>query len=102
MGRGREEKKIREVCWNGKIIANPDIVLREEFDHHAFLYDPDSGDTFPVNPVGAFIWKHLDGHHSVNALLEEIKQHFDDVTDSAEAHVRAFLQDLSERGFIRK
>lgn len=85
-----------------KIIANPNIVLREEFENHAFLYDPDTGDTFPLNPVGAFIWKHLNGRHTVGQILEIMSIDFEDVPDSAANHIRTFIKDLSKRGFVRE
>ena len=87
---------------NDKIIANPNIVLREEFENNAFLYDPDTGDTFPLNPVGVFIWQHLDGNHTVDRLIEKIKQHFENVSDSALDHIITFIKDLSKRGFVRE
>ena len=49
---------------HNKPAANPLIVLREEFEDSAILYNPDSGSTFGLNPLGVFIWKRLDGHHS--------------------------------------
>ena len=85
-----------------RIRANPAIVLREEFENHAFLYDPDTGDTFPINPVGASIWKKLDGSHTVQRLVEKLKRHFENVPDSAVDDIVKFLNDLSKRGFIRE
>jgi SynChlorMet cassette protein ScmD len=87
---------------NEKIIANPNIVLREEFKNYVFLYDPDTGDTFPINPAGAFIWEHLDGCHTIDKILEMMSIDFEDVPDSAVDHIRAFLKELLERGFIRE
>ena len=87
---------------NDKIAANPNIVLREEFENHAFLYDPDTGNTFPLNPVGAYIWKQLDGRHAVDEILEKLHLDFENVPDSAVDDVITFLNDLSKRGFIRE
>ena len=90
--------------WGGsvRIRANPVIVLREEFENHAFLYDPDTGDTFPVNPVGVCIWKKLDGSHTVERLVENLKQHFENVPGSGVDDIITFLKNLSKRGFIRE
>ena len=41
-------------------VANPLIVLREEFDDWAILFDPDTGSAVGINPVGVAIWKVLD------------------------------------------
>ncbi len=75
-------------------IANQDLVLREEFDDWAILFDPDSGDGFGLNPVGVFIWKRLDGEHTEREILLEMREHFDKVPEDAETHLREFIEDL--------
>ncbi len=79
-------------------VANPLVVLREEFDDWAILFDPDSGDGFGLNPVGVFIWKSLDGHHTVQDILNELSKNCDDVPKDAEDHLKEFLQNLVEQG----
>lgn len=54
-------------------IANPLVILREEFDDWAILFDPDTAEGYPINPVGVFIWKRLDGGHSVEEIATELK-----------------------------
>jgi hypothetical protein len=44
---------------NDKPVANPLIVLHEEFDDWAILLDPDRGNAFGLNPTGIFVWKLL-------------------------------------------
>ena len=36
-------------------VANPSIVFREELDDWALLFDPDTGEAYGINPVGAYI-----------------------------------------------
>ncbi len=81
-----------------KPIANPLIVLREEFDDWAILFDPDSGDAFGLNPMGVFIWKRLDGHHGVKDILEDLRKTHEDVPEEAEEDLQEFIQDLVQRG----
>ncbi len=81
-------------------IANSSLVLREEFDDWAILFDPDSGDGFGLNPVSVFVWKRLDGEHTPTQILNEIKNHFDNVPDEAGNHLQEFIQDLLNRGFV--
>jgi SynChlorMet cassette protein ScmD len=81
-----------------KPVANCDLVLREEFDDWAILFDPDSGDGFGLNPVSVFVWKRLDGEHTQKQILEDIKQNFDNVPEDAEIHLKEFIQDLLNRG----
>jgi SynChlorMet cassette protein ScmD len=80
-------------------VANSMLVLREEFDDWAVLFDPDSGDAFGLNPVGVFIWKRLDGHHTRSDILRELKEDCDNVPEDVEFHVEEFVQDLVRRGF---
>ena len=78
--------------------ANPLIVLREEFDDWAVLFDPDSGDAFGLNPIGVFIWKRLDGNHEISDILEDLQGAHEDVPDEAEGDLQEFIEDLVQRG----
>ena len=81
-----------------KSIANPTIVLREEFDDWALLFDPDTSDIFTLDPVAVFIWKRLDGKHSKEDILEKLRQNCDGVPEDALIHIDNFIQDLLKRG----
>ena len=81
-----------------KPIANPLIVLREEFDDWAILFDPDTGDAFGLNPIGVRIWKRLDGSHSVKEILRDVQEGYEDVPDEAESDLQEFIEDLVQRG----
>jgi SynChlorMet cassette protein ScmD len=61
-------------------IANPYIMLREEFDDWAILFNPDTGRGFGLNPTGVYIWKLLDGEHSVDDMREALRRDADDRT----------------------
>lgn len=88
------------MSQKNKPVANPGLVLREEFDDWAILFDPDTGDGFGLNPVSVFIWKLLDGRHSEEEILRELSSTFDDVPEDADAHLAEFVQDLAKRGFV--
>jgi len=81
-------------------IANPLIVLREEFDDWAILFDPDTGDAFGLNPIGVHIWKRLDGSHSVKDILKDLQEGYEDVPDEAEGDLEEFIEDLVQRGLV--
>lgn len=84
----------------GKPVANPLIVLREEFDDWAILFDPDTGHAFGLNPVGVFIWRRLDGTRTIQDILAELKAACRDVPAEAESHLQEFLADLSRNGLV--
>ncbi len=82
-----------------KPIANPSLVLRVEFDDWALLFDPDSGDTVGLNPVGVFIWKLLDGSHTTEDILRKLRKTCEKVPEEAEVHIKDFINSLVERGW---
>jgi len=82
-----------------KPIANSMIVLREEFDDWAILFDPDSGQAFGVNPVSVMIWKLLDGKNSIEDIIKMIRERCSGVSNDAEAQVNDFVNQLIDRGF---
>lgn len=88
------------MCIRGaeKPLANPLAILREEFDDWAILYDPDTGNGFGLNPTGLFIWKLLDGRHTMDALLEKMRAHAEDVPEGAKDRIRVFVETLVAEG----
>jgi SynChlorMet cassette protein ScmD len=82
-----------------KPVANPMLVLREEFDDWAILFDPDTGNAFGLNPTTVFVWKRLDGKHTLDEIVEELQGACDLVPDEAPGHVREFVESLIEKGY---
>ena len=83
-----------------KPIANPLIVFREEFDDWAILFYPDTGDGFGLNPVSAFIWKRLDGRHTLQDILEELREACEDSPENAEQEIKDFIEELTGKGYV--
>jgi SynChlorMet cassette protein ScmD len=81
-----------------KLKTNPMIVLREEFDDWAVLFDPDTGDSFGLNPVCVFIYKRLDGQHTFEDIMTELIAECINPPDNAEKYVMKFIEDLVEKG----
>lgn len=82
-------------------VANPMVVLREEFDDWAVLFDPDSGDAYGLDPVSVFIWRLFDGKHTPPEILEELRRACeDDIPDEAAEHLNEFIEDLTTRGLV--
>jgi SynChlorMet cassette protein ScmD len=81
-------------------LANPLIVLREEFDDWAILFDPDTGNAFGLNPTGVFVWKLLDGRHGVEEIVKGLQGEADDVPEDAMEHVRQFIVSLETQGLV--
>ncbi|MFO7665875.1 MAG: SynChlorMet cassette protein ScmD [Desulfobacterales bacterium] len=81
-------------------IASPIVVLREEFDDWAVLFNPDTADAVGTNPVGVAVWKMMAGKRSIEDIVSEIKRSFEDVPDDAVQEIAAFIDALAERGFV--
>jgi len=82
-------------------IANPLVVLREEFDDWAILFNPDTNDAVGTNPVGVAVWKRLDGRRSLGTIVSEIGARFADTPGAASQEIPAFVNALAASGFVR-
>lgn len=80
--------------------TNPSLVLREEFDDWAVLFDPDSGRAYGLNPVSAFIWKQCDGLKTRDEILNSIEESCTGVSPEAANELDQFLSSLHESGLI--
>lgn len=81
-------------------IANPIVVLREEFDDWAVLFNPDTAAAVGINPVGVAVWKTMDGKRSLKEIVLEIKTSFEDAPEAALGEISAFVDKLAEQGFV--
>ena len=81
-------------------IANPIVVLREEFDDWAVLFNPDTADAVGTNPVGVAVWKLLDGKRSLAEIVAEIRDSFEGAPDTVVKEIDAFVATLAEKGFV--
>lgn len=81
-------------------IANPVVVLREEFDDWAVLFNPDTAEAVGTNPVGVAVWKRMDGKRSIENIVSEIQSKFEDTPDAAFKEITAFVNTLAENGFV--
>ena len=85
---------------SSKPIINPVVVLREEFDDWAVLFNPDTANAVGINPVGVSVWKLMDGKRSLEELVDEIKDRYSDVPDAAIEDLTSFVKNLAENGFV--
>jgi SynChlorMet cassette protein ScmD len=81
-------------------IANPLVVLREEFDDWAILFNPETADAMGINPVGVAVWKQLDGSRSIEEVVAGLGKRFSEVPGTAVRDINAFVTNLVELGFV--
>ena len=85
----------------GKIPnKNPNIVIREEFDDWALLFNPESGKVHGINPTTVLIWQQIDGTSSIKEISERLKEVFDKTPDTIDEDVRSIIEHLAEIGYI--
>src|SRR5512145_1853784 len=83
----------------GRPIANPAVVLREDSDDWAVLFNTKTADAAALNPVGVMVWKLMDGEHTIDEIVAAICLSFAGVPAVVEKHVLAFINELAERDF---
>ncbi len=83
-----------------KPIANPDVVLREEFDDWAVLFQPETGEAVGTGPVGVAIFRRLDGQRTLAQVAAEIEALCEDAPDTVLEDTLAFVEDLERRLFV--
>lgn len=86
------------VDRHSKPLLRPQVVLREESDDWAVLFDPDSGETYGLDPVGVFIAKRLDGSKSVVEIVQELGEHFDGIPPEVDQDALQFVDSLMQKG----
>ena len=74
--------------------VKPQIVLREEFDDWAVLFNPDTGQAFGLNPTSIFVWKCLEKKLSLEEIEKQLPEHFSGVRGDAAREVRDFIEAL--------
>ena len=86
---------------NIQYLCNPDVVLREEDESGALLFNPDTNQVKVLNATGLFIWKQFQSENSPDAVLKLITEAFEDVPEAqVNDDIEAFLNELLKTGFI--
>jgi hypothetical protein len=88
------------IDLDSRLAVNPTLVLREESDDCALLFDPDNGRVHVLNPSAVAIWKRLDGHLSLRELTGSLSDEFDGMGPDAEDQVLALAKNLAGLGAI--
>jgi hypothetical protein len=80
-------------------VKNPDIVVRRE-EKEALLFDPADGNLLCINETGIFIWNKCDGERDMNSIAGDISEEYEVSFDKALEDCSAFLEELTDAGFI--
>lgn len=83
-----------------KPIINDLMVLREEFDDWAVVFNPDTGEAFGLNPTSVFIWKLMNGQKTINEIIKEVQDKCTNVPQEVEEHIKNFIEELEKQGIV--
>lgn len=81
-------------------ILNENLVLREEFDDWAIVFDPDTGNTFTLNPIAVMILKLIDGKTTIKTIINNLQENFENIPKDVDKDVNEFISNLENQGFI--
>lgn len=81
-------------------IRNPSVVVRNDFDDISILFDPKSGKAYGINRIGELIWQVLKDKKTIEALISQVKENCEEVSDTVDLEIREFLDQLEKNGLI--
>ena len=84
-----------------KPVSGSDVILREDFDDWAVLFQPLTGEAIGIGPVGVAIWKKLDGSRTLADLAAEIEAQCEASPDTVLEDTLAFVNELQQRLFLQ-
>lgn len=88
------------IDLNSRLAVNPNLVLREEDDDCALLFDPDRGSVQLLNRSAVEIWKRLDGQRSLREILKSLDEVFAGVDEEAQEQVLQLARSLVNLGAV--
>jgi hypothetical protein len=82
-------------------IANPLVVLREDFADCAVLYNPETNDAVGLNAVGVAVWKRIDGQRDLAQLVAAVGDVFADIPETVRAGRGRLHRVRAHNGIVR-
>jgi DNA-directed RNA polymerase specialized sigma54-like protein len=78
----------------------PNVVLREEADEWAILFDPDTGTSVALNPIAVSIFKAMQRSQDVAMIEKVVLDEYEDVPDTLREDITEFVKELAKGGFV--
>ena len=101
MGKAKKHNSKKPSLNSPKYIRNPDVVLREEDEEGALLFNPDTGQVKVLNTTGLFIWQRCDGTNDLPSIVAAMRESFDDVPeDQVTSDITEFVDEMTTAGFV--
>jgi methyltransferase-like protein len=74
--------------------------LVRDVDEETVILTPTGDQVLSLNPIGSFIWRQIDGAHTVQDILDILCDEYDVERTQAEADLLAFLWKLTGHGVL--
>ena len=75
-------------------------ILAHRGDEELVLLDPENGQYFTLDEVGARIWELCDGKRSVSEIAAALDEEFDAPLETIRADLLELLEELSSGGLV--
>ena len=81
-------------------LRNPDVAIRDEDESGSMLFNPDTGEVLVINDTGRFIWDLCAEPTTVEVIVRQFPEEYDDLPDNLFEEVEQFVKIMTEGGFI--
>jgi hypothetical protein len=82
------------------MVQRNTTVLWRELDGEAVLLNPTAGCSYNLNRVGTFVWKLLDGKHSLEDITEAVCTSYEVAQEQAQQDIELLLADLRQNNLV--
>lgn len=91
---------LLKIDLTTRLAVNPNLVLRIEADDCALLFDPDNGRVQMLNSTAVDIWQRLDGQRPLHDVIEDLKERYDGVDETAIRQIMTTIETLADLGAV--
>ena len=81
-------------------VHHPEVESNPLPDQTVLLFQKETSLAVPVNAEGAAIWKMCDGAHTVDQMVDNLTEIYDQERSRIDQDVRAFLGELVRLGLV--
>jgi coenzyme PQQ synthesis protein D (PqqD) len=89
-----------ELSGSDLFVRHPEVESNLLPDQTVLLFQKDTSLAVPVNAEGAAIWKMCDGAHTIDRMVDNLTEIYDQERNRIDQDVRAFLGELVRLGLV--
>ncbi len=90
----------RSISMGTRLAVNSRLLMREEGEEGALLFDPDTGMVRLLNSTAAAIYELIDGRRTVSEMAEVLRRRYDEFDADAEIQVVGLLDGWYQSGIV--